>query len=125
MFVLLGLFSELHFLTIIFVFLQRLSASYYKVQSPLSFCHLPIRVKTEKSPGQAALESPFGFQVVVSGWLAGWRLRGHAKEWIAYGEEGGRSASQRKRKKERIRGREGGRANLHTLGAVKMSVEIE
>ena len=93
----------------------------------MSFCHLPIRAKTEKSPGQAALEtleSPLSFQVVVFGWLAR-RLRGHAKEWIAYGERG-REECLAKEKKERKDQRKRGRANLHTLGAVKMSVgEIE
>ena len=94
----------------------------------MSFCHLPIRAKTEKSPGQAALEtleSPLSFQVVVFGWLAGGYVDTQRNGSLME-KEGGREECLAKEKKERKDQRERGRANLHTLGAVKMSVgEIE
>ena len=66
-----------------------------------------------------AFECPLSFQVVF--WPAAtWTRKGMDRLWRKRRWERGRSASQRKRKKGR-----GRRANLHTLGAVKMSVEIE
>ena len=65
--------------------------------------------------------------MVVFGWLAGGYVdtqrNGSLMEKEAVGE---RKACLAKEKKERKDQRERGRANLHTLGAVKMSVgEIE